>query len=243
MPSLLVIGGTSEIAKATALAFGQDGWSVELLGRNQDNLQKAAAELSVKMGHATILYHAFDVMDGNFSDFWKSQENKPDAVLCSVGLGFDPKHSQYDRSLTEKIYRTNFFSLVSILDVVASSFENRGSGLIVGISSLASEWSRAYNYTYSASKAALTAYLAGLRHKLADKGVRVITVNPGFVKTKMIESLEVPPYLISSPETVARDILMAVKKKKEVIYTPRMWRWIIFILKILPEWILKRLKI
>ena len=116
-------------------------------------------------------------------------------------------------------------------------------GFIVGISSVAGERGRQSNYIYGAAKGALSVYLSGLRNRLHKDGVRVITVLPGFIRTKMTEHLDLPENLMAEPAEVAEDIYTAYKKGKEIIYTKWLWRWIMAIIKAIPETVFKRLKL
>jgi short-subunit dehydrogenase len=243
MSTLMVLGGTSDIARAVALVFAQNGWSIQLIGRDQDKLQKVTDDISIRVGIKCVSYCVFDVLKDDHEIFWNSLTNKPDGVLCAIGLMLDQEQSQYDWSIAETILNSNFFKLVPILNISASFFENQGCGLIIGISSVAGDRGRAANYTYGAAKAAFTAYLSGLRNRLYSKGVRVITVKPGYVRTSMTEGLDLPARLTSTPEQVANDIWRAVKKKKDVVYTKWMWRWIMFVIKAIPEFIFKRMNI
>ncbi|MFK7924061.1 MAG: SDR family NAD(P)-dependent oxidoreductase, partial [Bacteroidia bacterium] len=117
----------------------------------------------------------------------------------------------------------------------------RGSGKIIGISSVAGDRGRASNYLYGSAKAGLTAYLSGLRNRLASKGVHVMTVKPGFVRTAMTENMDLPPVITGEPSKVAKDIIRSVRRGRNVIYTLWMWRYIMLIIRTIPERIFKKL--
>jgi short-subunit dehydrogenase len=108
---------------------------------------------------------------------------------------------------------------------------------------VAGERGRQSNYVYGAAKGALAIYLGGLRNRLHPRGVRVLTVLPGFVFTKMTEHLYLPGMLLSTPEEAADDIYRAWKKGKEIVYTKGLWKWIMWIIKAIPEKVFKRLKL
>jgi short-subunit dehydrogenase len=242
MPTLLVLGATSDIARATASVFGQNGWSLELAGRDKEATEKIANDLRIRL-NAEVNCRVFDILSDNHESFWQSLENKPDAVLCAIGAMGDQVEAQSNWGLAEKILRSNFFGLLPFLDIVANYFENKGEGIIVGISSVAGDRGRASNYYYGSAKAAFTSYLSGLRNRLAKKGVRVVTVKPGYVNTRMTEGLNLPKRLVAQPERVALDIWKAVNKKRDVIYSLWAWKWIMFIIKSIPERIFKKLNL
>src|SRR5690606_97752 len=136
---------------------------------------------------------------------------------------------------TLRTINTNYTGAVSILNIIAADYALQKKGCIVGISSVAGERGRQSNYIYGSAKAGFTAYLSGLRNKFYDKGVHVVTVLPGFVHTKMTENLDLPKLLTAQPEDVARSIYTAVQKKKNIIYVKWFWRWIMCIIKLIPE--------
>lgn len=243
MPTLLVLGATSDIARATALAFGKNGWNVQLAGRNMQALQPIASDLSIRTGmHANVF--AFDALQADAHiRLWESLPECPDALLCAVGLLGNQVEAQKDAAKAEVILRTNFTGLVPIISHTANLFEERGNGLIIGISSVAGDRGRASNYFYGSAKAGFTAFLSGLRNRLSSKGVRVLTVKPGFVRTAMTEGLALPSMLTASPEEVAASIMKAVEKKRDVLYVKPCWRVIMAIIRLLPERLFKRLSL
>jgi len=114
---------------------------------------------------------------------------------------------------------------------------------MVGISSVAGDRGRKSNYIYGSAKAALTAYLSGLRNRLYDAQVQVLTVKPGFVATKMTENMDLPEKLTAQPEEVAEDIYRAQQKGKNVLYTKWIWGWVMMVIKMIPEWKFKGMSI
>jgi hypothetical protein len=141
------------------------------------------------------------------------------------------------------ILLTNYNGAVSILDVIANRYEAQGEGCIIGVSSVAGDRGRQSNYHYGSAKAGFSAYLSGLRNRLAGKGVHVMTVKPGFVNTSMTEDQDTPAPVTAEPEEVADAVYKAFVKKKDVLYTRWMWRYIMFIIRTIPETIFKKLKL
>ncbi|MYL85202.1 SDR family oxidoreductase [Desulfovibrio aerotolerans] len=244
MSTMLILGATSDIAHATAKTFVLAGWDVWLAGRNQEVLDSRARDLQVRSGRPvhTCLYDAL-ASPWEQQRFWESLPGCPDSVLCAVGMLGDQEAARHDMDLAETILRSNFTGLVPILSLAADAFEKRGSGTIIGISSVAGDRGRASNYVYGSAKAGLTAFLSGLRNRLAKKGVHVLTVKPGFVATAMTAGMELPQRLVAQPEAVAKAIYAAVVAKKNVIYTAGIWRWIMLCIKMLPECLFKKTNI
>ena len=242
MPFMLILGATSEIARACALRFAQEGWDLCLAGRRMDALQALAQELHDKTGR-TVDCMEFDALDSStHAALWDSVKDRIDAVLCAVGLLGDQIAARHDNDAADRILRANFTGLVSLLSMAADTFEQRQRGLIIGISSVAGDRGRGSNYLYGSAKAGFTAFLSGLRARLAPSGVQVLTVKPGLIASPMLEGRDLPPYLIASPETVARDIANAVRKGRRTLYSPWYWRVIMLVVKHLPERLFMRLK-
>jgi decaprenylphospho-beta-D-erythro-pentofuranosid-2-ulose 2-reductase len=131
-------------------------------------------------------------------------------ITCGSVFGGQVK-AQQDFAEAKRIIETNFLGAVSILETIAADFERRGHGFIIGLSSVAGERGRQSNYIYGSAKGALAIYLSGLRHRLWQRRVRVVTVLPGFIQTKMTEHLDLPERLTASPEEVAEDIFQAYR--------------------------------
>jgi short-subunit dehydrogenase len=123
---------------------------------------------------------------------------------------------------------------------LANRFVQRGSGTIVGVSSVAGDRGRASNYVYGSAKAGFTAFLSGLRNRLARQGVHVLTVKPGFVRTRMTRGMKLPGALTADPVLVGREIYAAAITRKDVVYVYPSWRLIMGIIKMVPEGIFKK---
>jgi decaprenylphospho-beta-D-erythro-pentofuranosid-2-ulose 2-reductase len=241
--NVLILGAASDMAVAIARKFASAGYSVTLAARNIEKLQ--AIESDLKVRYKGIVHSVFfDALD--FSDhekFYQTLPEKPDVVVCVFGWLGDQAEAEMSWKATEEILFTNYVGAVSILNVVANEFEKKKKGTIVGISSVAGERGRQSNYLYGSAKAGFTAYLSGLRSRLYKQGVHVLTVKPGFVKTKMIENLKTPGPITAEPKKVADHIFNGVKKKHNSIYVLPVWSLIMFIIRNIPEGIFKRLKL
>lgn len=242
MTQILILGATSDIATATAHHFARNKFRVVVAGRNLEQLSKLAADIRIRHNVETEAV-VFDAAAFDQHAALDPVIRQSDVVLCAFGYLGDQTTSRASWSESYKVITSNFTGAVSVLNRVGEIFRDKKSGTIIGISSVAGDRGRGSNYIYGSSKAGFTAYLSGLRNYLFQFGVHVLTVQPGFVKTKMTEGLPLPKPVTAMPEQVATDIYNAYKKKKNVIYTLWMWRWIMLIIKTIPEGIFKRLKL
>jgi decaprenylphospho-beta-D-erythro-pentofuranosid-2-ulose 2-reductase len=240
---LLILGATSDMALALARKFGTQGYSLTLAARNVERLHATQSDIQIRQNVAVDIVH-FDALDLNSHEqFYNNLKTRPDVVISVFGLLGDQVKAQTDWNACQEILFSNYVGAVSILNIVANDMEKRKSGVIVGISSVAGERGRQSNYFYGSAKAGFTAYLSGLRNRLSRSNVHVVTVKPGFVKTRMIENMKTPAPLTAEPRAVADDIYRAVTKKKDIIYTKSVWRPIMYIIKSIPESIFKKLKL
>jgi decaprenylphospho-beta-D-erythro-pentofuranosid-2-ulose 2-reductase len=242
--TLLVVGGTSDIGRATALCYARAGWRVLLAARREDEARRNADDLAARTG-VEVTTHRIDILEaGSFDAFVKGLPQLPDTVVCVVGELGDQAKGEKDPAHAVQVLRTNFEGPALLLGLVAERFLERGSGTIVGISSVAGDRGRGSNYLYGAAKAGFTAFLSGLRNRLAPAGLRVITVKPGFVRTQMTAGMKLPPVLTAEAEEVGRAIFMAAEKGgRDIIYVRRIWRPVMMIIGTIPERIFKRLRL
>lgn len=245
MKKILIIGATSAIAQAIAARLAQQGAQLFLLGRSQSKLNLVAADLKTRHGvtaaTGAIVFDDFTTHAAAIAQAAKTLGGLDAAFLCHGSLG-DQKACEKDFALTEAEFRTNLLGAISFLTHLANFFEAQKSGCIVAISSVAGDRGRQSNYIYGSTKAGLTAFLQGLRNRLHPHGVNVLTVKPGFVDTPMTAHLK-KGLLMATPEKVAGDIVRAAEKGRCVLYTPWFWRWIMLIIKSIPETIFRRLKL
>ncbi len=241
MKNVLILGATSDMAQAIAKKYAAEGWGLLLAARNMERLEPIAGDLRVR-SKTDIQTLEFDAVDfSSHQGFYDALTTKPDVVICVFGYMGDQTLARTDFDEVRRTIDVNYTGAVSILNVVAEDFEKRGSGSIVGISSVAGDRGRQSNYIYGSAKAGFTAYLAGLRNRLAKSSMHVLTVKPGFCRTKMIEGLELPAALTADPEQVACAVFHGVEKKRNTIYTLWMWRWIMLIIRHIPEFIFKKM--
>jgi len=243
MSYILIIGAKSDIAKATAREYAKNGYDLYLAARNVSELEEFAKDVITRTQKEVKLVE-LDILDyKSHQAFYDNLDEKPLGVVSAVGYLGDQEKAQSDFTEAQKIMDTNYTGVVSLFNIIANDFEKRKSGFIVGISSVAGDRGRKSNYIYGSAKAALTAYLSGLRNRLYESQVHVLTVKPGFVATKMTEDMDLPEKLTAQPEEVASDIYKAQQSGKNVLYTKWIWKWVMMVIKIIPEWKFKGMSI
>jgi short-subunit dehydrogenase len=243
--TVLILGATSGIATALAKEFAAHKIDLVLGGRDREELSALASDLSLRnSARATIL--TFDALDTQThvpsltSFLAEAGDALAGAVVCIGYLG-DQAKAQVDWGEARLILETNFTGCVSALNILANHFELRRTGFICAISSVAGDRGRQSNYFYGAAKAGLSVYLQGLRNRLFPAGVKVITVKPGFVDTRMTYGRP-GLFLLASPESVAQGIFKAIARGKSVVYLPWFWRYVMMMVKAVPEAVFKRLR-
>ena len=243
MSYLLIIGARSDIARACAREYARNGYDLYLAARNADELSAFARDVTTRTQQRVKLLE-LDILDyQSHQGFYDSMEEKPLGVISAVGYLGEQERAQSDFEEAQKIMDTNYTGVVSLVNIIANDFERRRSGFIVGISSVAGDRGRKSNYLYGSAKAAFTAYLSGLRNRLYEAQVHVLTVKPGFVATKMTEGMDLPEKLTAQPDEVASDIFQAQQKGKNVLYTKWIWRWVMMVIKMIPEWKFKGMSV
>ena len=243
MSYILIIGAKSDIAKATAREYAKHGYDLYLAARSSDELQEFADDVTVRTQRVVNLVE-LDILDyKSHQEFYNKLDEKPLGVISAIGYLGEQKKAQADFTEAQQTMNTNYTGIVSLFNIIANNFEHRGSGFMVGISSVAGDRGRKSNYIYGSAKAAFTVYLSGLRNRLYDAQVHVMTVKPGFVATKMTENMNLPEKLTAQPEEVAKDIYNAQQKSKNVLYTKWVWRWLMLIIRNIPEFQFKKMSI
>jgi short-subunit dehydrogenase len=241
--SVLIIGAASDMGLAIAHEFAREKARITLAARNPSRLDTDAVDLRVRYGSEVTLAELDILHTDRHAAFLDGLGGLPDIVVCVVGLLGEQKAAETDPVQAELVLQTNFNAPALLLDRVAGRMEARGSGTIIGISSVAGDRGRASNYVYGSAKAGFTAFLSGLRNRLARKGVQVITVKPGFVRTKMTAGMKLPGPITADPAEIGRAVVAACAKKRDVIYVRPVWRGIMTIIRLIPEPVFKRLSL
>lgn len=243
MPTVLILGAASDMAVAIANRFAAAGYQLQLAARQPERLKPLQSDLQIRFNCLSSL-HEFDAGDvASHVSFFHQLPTTPDVVITVFGYMTENEIAIDNWTEAEKTITVNYTGAVSILNIVSRQFSAKKSGVIVGISSVAGERGRQSNYIYGSAKAGFTAFLSGLRNRLIQDNVHVVTVKPGFVYTRMTESMKLPALLTATPAQIADGVYTAVVNKKDVVYIKWMWRWIMLIIKMIPEFIFKKLKL
>jgi short-subunit dehydrogenase len=241
----LIVGASSIISRAFAAEVAARGHKAILAGRDTDDIGATAADLRVRFGVPAVVLPINVTAPGTQADFVASCRAEAEGVLnVFIAVGSMPTQAAIDRDpgLAQSVIDTNLTGVAHLLQAFIPLFEAERKGSIVVLGSVAGDRGRPKNYVYGAAKAGLHAYLQGLRARLARVGVVVTTVKPGFVDTAMSYG-QPGMFLVARPETVARDCLRAAERRTAVLYTPWFWKYIMWIIRAIPELIFKRLDI
>lgn len=245
MKKILVIGATSAIAEHCARIWATRGDALYLVARNEERLQSIAADLKVRGAVQADTYCTdLNELDRHLFllDAAEAKLGGIDTVLIAHGTLSDQKACEQSVEETLAEIKTNALSTISLLTIIANRFEARKAGTIAVISSVAGERGRASNYVYGAAKAMITAFTSGLRQRLHQSNVSVITIKPGFVDTPMTAAFK-KGLMWSKPSLVAKNICTAIDTKNDIVYVPFYWNLIMLIIKSLPEKLFKKIKI
>lgn len=245
MQSVLILGATSAIARASAAAFAAQGYGLVLASRDAAELERDASDLRIRF-EVPVSWATFDARNPGahkaFLDGVLEQVDELTGVVLAFGYLGDQEVAVHDVDHTLAIVEQNFTGAVSILTHCADYLEERGTGFIIGISSVAGDRGRQSNYVYGAAKGGLSLFLQGLRNRLWHSGVRVITIKPGFVDTAMTYGRP-GMFLVASPEDVGARVAGAVAQRGDIRYLPWFWRYIMLIIRSIPEPLFRRLKL
>jgi decaprenylphospho-beta-D-erythro-pentofuranosid-2-ulose 2-reductase len=243
METVLILGATSDIGIAIAKKFAAQQYNIQLAARNTEPLQPLKADIEIR-NQVNCTIHAFDALQYNtHAAFFDGLSPKPDVTISIFGIMDEEADAFNDWELTHRMINTNFTGVVSILNQAAKYYIAQKKGSIIAISSVAGDRGRASKLIYGSSKAGLNAYLAGLRNQCFKENVHVMTVKPGFVYTRMTENLPLPKPLTSTPAEVADIVYSSFLKKKNTIYVKWFWRYIMLIIKNIPEFQFKKMKL
>jgi short-subunit dehydrogenase len=239
--TILIIGAKSDIALAVAHKFASEGYSLQLAARNSSELYEIVSDLKIRYEIKVTVYELDILKNEIFADWVNSLDSLPDIAFCAVGILGNQEDDEKNVFNSALVMRTNYEGPALLLSEIANLFEKRGSGSIIGISSVAGDRGRASNYIYGSSKSAFTAFLSGLRNRLHISNINVITILPGFVNTKMTSHLALPIGITSTSKKIASLVYKSKSKSKIIYVFP--WRFIMMLILFIPESIFKKLKI
>ena len=246
MRNILILGTTSAIAEATARRFAARGARFYLVGRNPEKLAAIARDLEIRGGQP-VHHESLDLdrLDQHPLLLERAEQalGGIDIALIAHGTLPDQGACQQSVAMTLAALHTNALSVISLATLLASSFEARGQGVLVAIGSVAGDRGRRSNYVYGAAKGMVGLFLQGLRNRLNGQGIQIITIKPGFVDTPMTAAFEKKGLLWAQPDRIAKGIIGAVEHRRDVVYLPWFWRWIMAVIRPIPEGVFKRMKL
>jgi len=244
MKKIIMLGATSGIALEIQRQLARRGCELILVARSPQRLAEIQTDLVARGARRVLTYSAdlacirqhagiFDFARGMFPDL--------DTVLVAYGSMHNQKDSETSIDVLLEELQVDFVSAAAILNLFAADLERRRTGCLAAITSVAGDRGRRSNYVYGSAKGGLSLFLQGLRSRLYPSGVRVITIKPGPVRTPMTDHM---PHAsrFADPEHVARDIVRALERRSpDVLYTPKIWRYIMTAVQLIPEIVFKRL--
>jgi short-subunit dehydrogenase len=242
----IIVGASDGIGSALARKLVEEGYTLALIARRGDKLDALCAEINTAAGEVRALPYPHNV--SNYDEIPAllskivADLRGMDLLVFMAGVNYPPGGiDKYNFENDRKMIEVNLIGAMAWLSPVATMFQSAKAGQIVGISSVAGDRGRVGNPGYNTSKAALTTYLEALRNRLTRHGVNVLTVKPGFVKTEMVKAAQGGTPFLIEPEQAANEIYKAMKKRKQLIYTPSLWRWIMLAIQHIPSFIFRRL--
>ena len=245
MQTRVIFGANSAIAIATARLWAGRGDRLYLLARNPQRLSRLAADLEIR-GAGEVSTAAFEATDrashGALVSEVFTRLGQVDTVLVAHGSLPDQPACERDIALAGEQIDINASGTVSLLGHVANHLQAQGRGCIAVITSVAGERGRQSNYVYGAAKAMVSTFLQGLRNRLYPAGVQVLDIRPGFVDSPMTAGFDKGP-LWTQPESIAAVIVRGVDRGRSVTYAPWYWRYIMWVIRCLPEALFKRLRL
>ena len=243
---IVLLGATKGMGRSLGRLLVERKHDLFLLGREAQDLARSARDFEVRgsrplnsvgsapcdLAHPDSFPPALDAAEKALG--------KIDAVIVTGGLFATQDKLEADPDFTAQLLQVDFTGTVLFCEVARKRLLAAGGGTLCVFSSVAGERGRKPVIIYGAAKAGLSHYLEGLDHKFSGQGLTVINIKPGFVKTGMTAGLPAPPFA-GDPDKVAKLVLTAIEKKKPVAYVPGPWALIMFVIRLLPRAIMRKI--
>jgi short-subunit dehydrogenase len=245
MNKVLIVGATSAIAHETAKMFAADGAWLFLVARHPEKLAAVADDLRVRgAGKIETFLSDANYLNRHALMLTAALEAFGDLDTVLIAHGTLPNQRRCEQRIEETMQEltTNALSVIALLTLIAEHFEQQKRGCIAVITSVAGDRGRQSNYVYGAAKGAVSIFLQGLRNRLYQAGVAVVAIKPGFVDTPMTAAIP-KNFLFAKPRTVGKSIYKAMLQRKNIVYVPWFWRWMMLIIKCIPEGVFKRMRL
>lgn len=244
-PRAIIVGASSGIGAALARKLAREGYAIALLARRADKLNALCAEINQELDAEVAQPYVHDVTDFDQTPALFQQIiadlGQLDLMVYNAGNMPNVGLAEYNFEKDRQMIEVNLLGAMAWLDQAAALFDATGSGQIVGVSSIAGERGRVGNPPYHTAKAGLSTFLESLRNRLTRKGVHVLTVKPGYVDTELLQAAGGANFWVISPEQAADDSWKAIRKRRQVIFTPARWRLVGLVLQHIPSIIFRRL--
>lgn len=241
----IIVGASQGTGAALARKLAKEGYTLALIAPQKNMLDAVCEEINSAEKEVCAFPYVHDVT--NYDEVpgllrkIVAELGGLELLVFMAGVNYPPGLENYNFEGDRKMIEVNLLGAMAWLSPVAEMFQSAKTGQIVGISSVAGDRGRIGNPGYNTSKAGLTTYLEALRNRLSRHGVNVLTVKPGFVKTEMLKAAQGGTPFAITPEQAAEDIYKAMRKRKQLIYTAPIWRWIMLIIQHVPSVIFRRM--
>lgn len=243
MQRVLILGATSAIAEAVARHYAGRGASLFLAGRDEQRLAHIAADLTVRGARevttGTIDFNQID-QHAALLESARSALGGIDVALLAWGTLPDQTVCDGSVEATLAAVHTNGVAPIALMTGLVPLLQ--APATLAVISSVAGDRGRASNAAYGSAKAAVSAYASGLRQRLTGRGINVLTIKPGFVDTPMTASFK-KGALWAQPAAVAAAIVRAIDRGRGEVYVPWFWWGIMQVIRHIPEFVFRRVKL
>lgn len=240
----VILGATKGMGRAIARQAAARGDAVFLLGRSEADLERSASDCGARGPEARTVGHALcDLEDpesfGAALDAADEALGGFDTVIVTAGLFGTQEQLEADTVRLRALLTVNFAHTILFCEAARTRMMERGGGVLCVFSSVAGDRGRKPVVLYGASKAGLSAYLEGLDHRYRESGLVTVCVKPGFVRTGMTQGLKPPPFA-GEPGAVATRVLRAIDRKRAQVYAPAIWAWVMWVIRLLPRFVMRK---
>jgi short-subunit dehydrogenase len=242
-PTALIVGASSLLGRALAREFAACGWNILLSARDGEELRRVCADVAIRE-RVTVKTIIFDLADAPSLDAAAAalRQDIPRVIVFVSGASDGVSEAPYDPVAAERLLTVNYAGPTRLVAGLLPALQACPGATIAFVSSVAGDRGRSGNFVYGAAKAALNTYCQGLRALLAPSGVGVLTIKLGYMDTRLAYGIA-PPALTCSPTYAANAIRRAIERRRLVVYVPGFWRFICFVVRVIPERIFIRLPI
>jgi short-subunit dehydrogenase len=240
---VLILGATRGMGRAVARRLAARGDEIFLLGRDEEQLRRSAADLEIRGALGTVGFATCDLgkPEGFETAVTLAVEalTQLDTAIITAAQFSTQEELETDHQRATQLLTVNLANTVGLCEILRQRMIDNGGGTLCVFSSVAGDRGRKPVGIYGASKAGLSHYLESLDHRWRAHGLRTVNVKPGFVRTSMTEGLDAPPFA-GEPDEVAKVVVKAIDRGTPVVYAPPIWRYVMGAIKTLPRWVMRR---